>query len=163
MELWDAYDADFNKIEGITLIRDQPIPDGCCHLLCDFMVKHRDGSYLLMKRDERKHFGGKWELSGGGSAIQGEDPLTAVKRELKEETGITAEEITELGRNSCPERHYISVEYLVVTGMQKDAVTLQEGETVDYRWVERDTVLEMYEKGEQISRRMMKLVNEKGL
>lgn len=27
-EIWDAYDSDFNRIENMTLIRGQAIPDG---------------------------------------------------------------------------------------------------------------------------------------
>ena len=60
MEVWDAYDKDFSKISNVTLIREKPIPDGLFHLVCDIIVKHNDGSYLLMQRDKRKHFGGMW-------------------------------------------------------------------------------------------------------
>ena len=28
MELWDAYDKDFKKIQGVTLIRGEEIPEG---------------------------------------------------------------------------------------------------------------------------------------
>ena len=63
MELWDAYDRELNKIEEMTLIRGERIPKGVFHLVCDILVKHTDESYLLMKRDERKHFGGMWEAS----------------------------------------------------------------------------------------------------
>ena len=28
MEIWDAYDENLNKIEGVTLVRGEPIPDG---------------------------------------------------------------------------------------------------------------------------------------
>ena len=44
--------------------------------------------YLLMQRDLRKHHGGEWKVSAGGSALQGENGLEAAIRELKEETGI---------------------------------------------------------------------------
>ncbi len=69
MELWDAYDKNFNKIDGITLIRGEPIPDGMFHLVCSIIVRHIDGDYLLMRRDDRKMFGGLWEVSAGGSAL----------------------------------------------------------------------------------------------
>ena len=91
MELWDAYDKDFRKIQGITLIRGEAIPEGIFHLVCDVIVRHADGSYLLMQRDKRKHFGGMWEATAGGSAIQNESPLECAARELQEETGITSE------------------------------------------------------------------------
>ena len=57
MELWDAYDNDFKIMKGITIVRGEPVPQGLFHLVCDVLVKHADGSYLLMQRDLRKHFG----------------------------------------------------------------------------------------------------------
>ena len=41
-----------------------------------------------MQHDLRKHHGGEWEVTAGGSALQGENGLEAAIRELKEETGI---------------------------------------------------------------------------
>ena len=88
MELWDAYNRDFKKIQGITLIRGEAIPEGFFHLVCDIIVRRSNGSYLIMQRDKRKHLGGMWEATAGGSALQGEDALTCARRELHEETGI---------------------------------------------------------------------------
>ena len=87
-EIWDAYDKELNKIDNVQLIRGEPIPDGFYHLVCDIVVKHTDGTYLLMQRDFKKTFGGMWELTAGGSALAGETPLEGAMRELREETGI---------------------------------------------------------------------------
>ena len=87
MEIWDAYDEKLNKIEGMTLVRGEEVPDGVFHLVCEIIVKHADGTYLLMQRDPGKHLGGMWEATAGGSALQGEDPMTCALRELSEETG----------------------------------------------------------------------------
>lgn len=62
MELWDAYDRDFKKIQGVTLVRGEVIPEGFFHLVCEIIVRHIDGSYLIMQRDKRKHLGGMWGL-----------------------------------------------------------------------------------------------------
>ena len=51
MELWDAYNAGFEKIENTLLVRREKIPDGLFHLVCDILVKHTDGTYLLMQRN----------------------------------------------------------------------------------------------------------------
>ena len=51
------------------------IPDGFYHLVCEIIVKHTDGTYLLMQRDLNKHYGGMWEATAGGSAVAGENPL----------------------------------------------------------------------------------------
>ena len=70
---------------------------GLYHVVVDILVRHRDGTYLLMRRDPRKILGGLWEASAGGSALRGETPLEAARRELREETGIEAGSFTELG------------------------------------------------------------------
>lgn len=141
MELWDAYDKDFNKIKNRTLIRGERIPEGLFHLVCDILVKHTDGTYLLMQRDKRKHFGGMWEATAGGSALQNESPLDCAVRELREETGIDSNDLIEVGRVTTNDTIY--VEFLCVTNCDKDSVTLQAGETIAYKWVSRDELIAM--------------------
>jgi 8-oxo-dGTP pyrophosphatase MutT (NUDIX family) len=135
MELWDAYDMHLNKIEGVTLIRGDQVPEGYFHLVSEIIVKHTDGSYLIMQRDKRKHLGGMWEATAGGSALQGEDPLSCAKRELYEETGIAADMLTEIGRVLHHGHKTYYVDYLCITDADKNSVVLQEGETMAYKWV----------------------------
>lgn len=142
-EIWDAYDRDFNKIENVTLVRGEPIPDGLYHLVCDIVVKHTDGTYLLMQRDLQKTFGGRWELTAGGSALIGETPLEGAMRELREETGIASSDFKELRRVVNEQRHFVCVVYFCLTDCDKNSVTLQEGETIDYKWVTKEEILKM--------------------
>ena len=133
MELWDAYDKD-GHVTGGTLIRDEAIPEGLYHLVCEAMVRHADGSYLCMQRDFRKPaYPGCWEVTAGGSALKGEDALTCVRRELLEETGLACEEFTFAGRVVIPGTIYMV--YTCTVDGNKASVRLQEGETVAYRWV----------------------------
>lgn len=37
MELWDGYDANFNKIDDCTLVRGEAIPEGVFHLVYDII------------------------------------------------------------------------------------------------------------------------------
>lgn len=159
MELWDAYDAEFNRIEGKTLVRGEAIPDGLCHLVCDVIVRHTDGTYLLMRRDPRKIYGGMWEATAGGSALAGETPAECAVRELREETGIISEDLVEVGTVIDRDAYAIYVEFLCVTDWDKDAVTLQEGETVDFRWVSKDELLGM-KKDQLITERMQQFIAE---
>ena len=133
MEIWDAYHSDGTPA-GSTLVRGEPIPAGLYHLVCEILVRHVDGDYLLMQRDLRKQgYPGYWEATAGGSALQGEDAMTCARRELLEETGIADGVFTEIGR--FVSRDTIYQQYLCVTDGDKAAVTLQEGETIAYRWV----------------------------
>lgn len=138
-ELWDAYDKKFNKIENTTLVRGETIPDGIYHLVSEVIVKHTDGSYLLMQRDLRKHHGGEWEVTAGGSALQGENGLEAAIRELKEETGLNADKMKEITRVVHDGHHSLYIIYLCVSDFDKNSVVLQEGETIDYKWVDKET------------------------
>lgn len=159
MELWDAYDRDFHQIKGKTLIRGEAVPDGMYHLVCDILVKHRDGTFLLMQRDERKHYGGMWEATAGGSAIQGETPMECAKRELYEETGIVADGLAEVGKVFCDDSHCIYVEFLCETDWEKGKIILQEGETSDFKWVSREELLRM-KRGQLVTKRMQKFIEE---
>lgn len=143
MELWDAYDKDFNKIKDRILVRGEAIPDGIFHLVCDVLVKHMDGTFLLMQRDLRKHYGGMWEATAGGSALQGENPRDCAIRELYEETGIVSSALTEVGKVVSEDTRSIYVEFLCVTDWEKEKIILQEGETSDFRWVSREELLHM--------------------
>lgn len=94
----------------------QTIDDGMYHLVGEVIVKHIDGTYLIMQRDFKKHYGGMWELTAGGSALLGETPLECAVRELREET-------------------------------------------VNYKWVDKKSLLEM-SRDELVSSRTMKLMKE---
>lgn len=133
MEIWDAYLKDGTPT-GQTLARGEKIPEGLYHLGCEILVRHADGDYLLMQRDLRKPcYPGYWEATAGGSALQGEDALACARRELREETGIEAKTLTEVGRFTSHDTIYC--QYLCTTDGDKAAVALQEGETIAYRWV----------------------------
>lgn len=147
-ELWDCYDKAFQKIEGKILVRGQEAIFSVdeYHLVCDVAVRHADGTYLLMQRDYRKEgYPGKWEFTAGGSTLQGESPEECAKRELLEETGIVADSMREVGRTTIDENHSHYVVYMATVSCEKDAVVLQDGETIDYRWVEKSELIKMKE------------------
>ena len=159
MEIWDAYDRNLEKIEGMTLVRGEKIPEGVYHLVCDIIVRHTDGEYLLMQRDSRKHYGGMWEATAGGSALQGESPLDCAIRELREETGIRAEYLEEVGRVRAAGHNAIYCEFLCITDCKKDSIILQEGETSAYNWVTQDELLSM-KREELVTQRMQNFVDD---
>ncbi len=139
MELWDVYDQDGNRQEG-ALVRGEPIPAGKFHLVCCVIVRHENGDYLLMLRSPKKEVHPNvWEIGAGGSALQGEDSLTCARRELEEETGIADGEMTFTGRYVDPSNGTIYDGYLCATSSR--SVRLQEGETVDYRWISQQELI----------------------
>ena len=70
MEIWDGYLID-GSLAQRDLVRGEPIPIGLYHLVCEILVRHIDGDYLLMRRDLRKvNYGGYYEATAGGSALK---------------------------------------------------------------------------------------------
>lgn len=124
---------------------------------CEIAVKHADGQYLIMQRDLKKHHGGKWELTAGGAALKGETPLQCAMRELKEETGLICDKLVEVGRVVHHGQHAYYIDFLCTIDCDKSSVTLQEGETMNYRWVEKEELKTM---DNLVTRRMQMFVRE---
>lgn len=142
MELWDAYNPD-ETLAGIDLIRGEAIPENLRHAVAEVFVIHQDGSVLLMQRDWNKpNYPGFWESGAGGSVLKGESFLDGAKRELLEETGLTAEEFKQIYKVVTADTIYKG--YVCRVDVPKDSVILQEGETIDYKWVDKDEFLEIY-------------------
>ena len=142
MELWDAYKHD-GSLAGIDLIRGEPIPDGLCHIVCEILVRHTDGSFLLMQRDFNKEgYPGMYEASAGGSVLKGETSVDGAMRELKEETGITADNLTQIYCVMNDNQKVVYHGFLCVTDCDKSSVTLQEGETISYMWLSKNEFIE---------------------
>lgn len=142
-EIWDAYYPD-GTLAGVDLIRGQRIPPEYRHAVAEVFVIHKDGSILLMQRDLSKpNYPGFWESGAGGSVLKGEDFEEAAKRELKEETGIIAQNLIENYRVVTHNTIYRG--YVCITDVPKNSITLQEGETIDYKWVKMSEFLEIFE------------------
>lgn len=58
-------------------------------------VVRGDRGYLVAVRPEGSHLAGSWEFPGG-KVERGEEPIDAARRELHEETGLTAEQLQPL-------------------------------------------------------------------
>lgn len=71
--------------------------------LAGCIIEDTNGKVLLLHRNtpERK----QWETPGG-KIEEGEDPMAAAKREAKEELGVEAEIIGEIGRKEFKEDNY---------------------------------------------------------
>lgn len=138
-ELWDLYTADRTPLSR-TIPRGAPHPEGTYHIVVSVWVIGRDGRLLLTRRDLRKEqFPGLWEMQGG-SVQAAEQSLPAIRRELREETGIAAApgDFMLLG-TLLEHTAMVDIYALRWEGSLSD-LTLQQGETIDARWVSLEEI-----------------------
>lgn len=134
MEEWnDVYDAQRRRT-GKTHLRGTPWEPGEYGLTVCVWVYDGRGKILLTRRAPEKSFAGTWENSGG-MARAGEDSLTAIQRELWEETGIAAppERFEFLG--SDQDRNTFYDFYCLKNPVSLKKIRLQPGETDGVMWV----------------------------
>ena len=138
MELWDLLDQNRNPL-GITHPRGRqyPMPPHTYHTVVTiFTVDAQNRILLTLRAPTKGMYPNYWEFTGG-SGVTGEDSLTSAHRELLEETGIDCpcEELVLLGTLREPSAFMDCYLCRLDQAGGDVAVTLQEGETVDFKWV----------------------------
>ena len=138
MEYWDLFDND-RRPTGETLRRGDEMPAGRFHTIIGVWTIHdRLGRILLTKRHPQKLIcPNQWENTGG-SILAGEASCQGAAREVREETGMPCQctDLTFIRTIRIPSA-FVDC-YLYHTTIDPDAIVLQEGETVDWRWVTLD-------------------------
>lgn len=128
-ELWDVYDKNRN-LTGRTHVRGEDLLPGEYHLVVHVWIRNSQGQFLMTQRSPNKGFPLLWETTGG-SALAGDDSLTAALREVKEETGLQLQ--PENGRivvQYSGQDHHTDV-WLFEQDFEISDVVLLEGETCD--------------------------------
>ena len=132
---------------GVDIVRGEKISKGILHAVVDVIVYHEDGTFLLMQRDWNKpNKPGLWEAGASGSVVKGEEFLDAAKRELFEETGIKANNLELIYTIKKVEKNTFYKMYTCRCNIKKDSIILQDGETIDYKWVTKNELINLIEK-----------------
>lgn len=145
MELWDIMNEK-GETTGRTVVRGRTVlRPGEYHLVVHIWVIDSAGRFLIQRRsDQRRLMPGEWAATGG-SAVSGEDSLTAAARELREELGIKAEReefrfMTRFKRRNA---------FLDVWFLRRDAdagrLRLQRSEVAEAKWITPDSFAKMIE------------------
>ena len=140
MELWDILDKDGNKI-GKLHERGKPMADGEYHLIIDVWIKNSKNEFLISKRTTDKHPDpDKWAPTCG-SAITGDDSMSAALRETKEELNITLnpENGKKIKRFIIGRENIIDV-WLFEQEVDINDIIFQPGETDDAKWATADEI-----------------------
>ena len=142
MELWDLYDSERRPL-GRTHRRGDEMRPGEYHIDVEIWTVNSKKEILVTLRDPGKEmFPNKWEPTGG-AALAGETSVEGAVRELREETGISVSE-SELFLLGTQQREFDFMDaYLLHCDISVSGLTLQEGETVDAKWVTPEQLEEM--------------------
>lgn len=141
-EIWDLYDGNGQKT-GRTMVRGEEVPAGLYHLGVHIWPMNSRGEFLVQKRSMMVQWKpGIWAVTGG-SAVAGEDALTAARRELREELGVDAGE-DELRRIACLRRtnSFCNV-FVIRTDRPAEDFVLQKEEVCAVRWCDADRLMRM--------------------
>lgn len=145
-ELWDVYDEN-RKSRGYLHRRGDSLAPGEYHLVVDVWMQNSKGEFLLTRRSPNKGYPNMWETTGG-SAVTGDNSLTAALREVKEETGLILD--PKRGKRMMTVWYPDSFKdiWLFRQDFKLEDVVLQPGETSDKMYADKECILRMYQAGE---------------
>ena len=145
MEWNDIYDSQ-RRLTGRRHLRGTAWGPGEYGLVVCVWVLNSKGKILLTQRAMEKSFPGTWENSGG-AAKAGEDSLTAIQRELFEETGIRAKKEEFHLLRSVMEHDTFFDHYWIRKDVPLRKIVLLPGETIDAQWATFDRVHALIRQG----------------
>ena len=145
MEYNDIYDKNRN-LTGRVHRRGTAWRRGEFGLVVCVWVYDGHGSILLTRRAPGKTYAGTWENSGG-AVKAGEDSLTAIQRELWEETGIRAEPDAFEFLNTSRDRNCFYDHYCLHWQGSVEDIVLLPGETDGVQWASFDQIHHMIHAG----------------
>ena len=130
------------------------------------ILENEEGKFLVTQRAlDKKWAAGGWEMPGGGAKSK-ESSLDAIKREVKEETGLDVinGHVVYSYFNEDKKRHdnYFVDIYHFKFDFQLSDVTLNTRESIDYRCVSLDELVAMNNEDEFLHfERIMKALQQK--
>lgn len=134
MEKWDLYDRN-GQLMGKTINRGARFRSGEHHLVTHVWVVNSAGRMLIQRRSsKRRMMPNIWAITSG-SAVAGENSITAARRELAEELGISLPESAFISLGRLLRRNSLCDIYLVKRDIAVPDMKLQKEEVSQVRWV----------------------------
>lgn len=137
MELEDLYDSNFNKLDKTIRRRIDDIPEGTYVMMSYALIKNND-KYLLETATARSN---NTLALPGGHVLAGEDGLTGLKRELKEELNLENVSIKKIDTILYPFNNYIFNIYLIEDDIDINDLSYDLEEVTNISWYSKEEIL----------------------
>lgn len=166
MERWDLYDRNGNSL-GRTIARGDRLRDGEHHLVVHVWIVNSVGRLLIQRRSPRRRMMPNVWAATGGSAVAGENSLTAIRRELREELGISPKEHEFELAGRLVRRNSLCDVWVVRKDVAVPDMKLQKSEVSEARFVTPDQLRAMvadgrfHDYGAPYFRMLMNAIGEK--
>lgn len=147
-ELWDVYDEN-RKPTGKTVLRSEHKKESDeYHIVVHIWIRNSRGEWLIQKRSANKSEPLKWAMTGG-SALAGEDSITAALREAKEELGLDLDADKATLYKSIKRQVYADFCDIWIFEHNCDIgnIVLQKEEACDAMWASGDKILSLIDEG----------------
>ncbi len=146
MEIWDIYNFDRQKT-GDTVVRGENMLPGRYHLVVHICVFNSRGQMLIQQRQPfKKGFSGLWDITTGGSALQGETGRQAAERELFEEIGLSVK-LNDRPNLSVNFTQGFDDFYITHRDVDLKTLNLQYEEVAQIKWASKEEILQMSDDG----------------
>lgn len=153
-EVLDVYDINKNKIgKIIPRIDHEPLLDGEFIIALRAWIINRENKILFTRRSLNKTHPGKWEPTGG-LLTSGEDSLSGMKREIKEEIGLDIKdnEITLINTQVEIEEHeFVNIlrdVYLIRKDITEKDLVFADNEVIDAKFLTIEELISYIDRGE---------------
>lgn len=147
MELWDVYNINREKT-GEIMVRGDEFAEGAYHLVVHVCIFDSKGKMLIQQRQSFKEgWPNMWDITVGGSAVQGDSSQTAAERELFEELGVKLDLQGIRPNLTINTVHGFDDIYIVEKDISLDALTFQYEEVQDAKWATMEEIFEMIDAG----------------
>lgn len=143
MELEDLYDSKFNKLDKTIRRRVDEIPENCYVMMSYALIKNND-KYLLERATARSN---NTLAIPGGHILAGEDGITGLKRELKEELNLEHLNIKHLDTIIYPYNNYIFNIYLIEDEIDINNIVYDFSEVVNIDWYTKGEIFNKIKEG----------------
>lgn len=143
MELEDLYDSKFNKLDKTIRRRVDKIPENCYVMMSYALIKNND-KYLLEEATARSN---NTLAIPGGHILAGEDGITGLKRELKEELNLEHLNIKHLDTIIYPYNNYIFNIYLIEDEIDINNIVYDFSEVVNIDWYTKEEIFNKIKEG----------------